>query len=277
MLELFQGQPCHRIRIDCGDTVLVAEQGAQLVSWVSGGRERLFLSPASRWDGHTAIRGGIPVCFPQFNARGSLPKHGFARNLAWTVAEPARAQADSAQLVCALRADARSLGIWPHAFEAQVRVTLSPGQVEVTLAVDNTGAQALQFSAALHTYLALDDIAQASLSGLGGQREWDALRDSHAAAAPLLRFEGAFDRVYAAAALPLILQDGAHQLEISQSPQWADTVVWNPGESACASMADMPADGFAHMLCVEAAQVFQPVALSPAGHWQGWQRLRVEA
>ena len=77
--------------------------------------------------------------------------------------------------------------------------------------------------------------------------------------------------------MPLILQDGAHQLEISQSPQWADTVVWNPGESACASMADMPADGFAHMLCVEAAQVFQPVALSPAGHWQGWQRLRVVA
>jgi glucose-6-phosphate 1-epimerase len=148
MVELFQGQPCHRIRIDCGDTVLLAEQGAQLVSWVSGGRERLFLSPASHWDGHTAIRGGIPVCFPQFNARGSLPKHGFARNLAWAVAEEASAQADCARLTCTLGADARTLGIWPQAFEAQLRVTLRPGQLEVALAVENTGAQALQFSAA---------------------------------------------------------------------------------------------------------------------------------
>ena len=277
MVELFQGQPCHRIRIDCGDTVLLAEQGAQLVSWVSGGRERLFLSPASHWDGHTAIRGGIPVCFPQFNARGSLPKHGFARNLAWAVTEEASAQADCARLTCTLRADARTLGIWPQAFEAQLRVTLRPGQLEVALAVENTGAQALQFSAALHTYLALDDIGQASLGGLGGQREWDALRDSHAAAAPLLRFDGAFDRVYAAAALPLTLHDGAHQLEISQSPQWADTVVWNPGQAACATMADMPADGFARMLCVEAAQVFEPIALAAAGRWNGWQRLRVVA
>ena len=70
MVELFQGQPCRRIRITCGDTVLVALQGAHVLSWVSGGRERLFLSPANHWDGRTAIRGGIPVCFPQFNARG---------------------------------------------------------------------------------------------------------------------------------------------------------------------------------------------------------------
>ena len=79
MVELFQGQPCHRIHIACGDSALVALQGAHVLSWVSGGRERLFLSPANHWDGRTAIRGGIPVCFPQFNARGGLPRHGFAR------------------------------------------------------------------------------------------------------------------------------------------------------------------------------------------------------
>ena len=61
MVEVFQGQPCRRIRIACGDTVLVALQGAHVLSWVSGGRERLFLSPANHWDGRTAIRGGIPV------------------------------------------------------------------------------------------------------------------------------------------------------------------------------------------------------------------------
>jgi glucose-6-phosphate 1-epimerase len=276
MVELFQGQPCRRIRIACGDTVLVAVQGAHVLSWVSGGRERLFLSPANRWDGRTAIRGGIPVCFPQFNARGSLPRHGFARNLPWEAAQPLE-QSDHAQLDCTLAADDHTRTIWPPAFQAQLRITITPGQLQVTLSVDNPGPAALSFSGALHTYLAVDAIAHARLTGLGGQAEWDALTDARAPADAALRFDGAFDRVYAAAAAPLLLEDGAHRVEIAQSPQWADTVVWNPGQAQCAAMADMTPDGFSRMLCVEAAQVFHPVDVPAAGHWQGWQRLRVVA
>jgi glucose-6-phosphate 1-epimerase len=37
----------------------------------------------------------------------------------------------------------------------------------------------------------------------------------------------------------------------------------------------MTADGFAHMLCVEAAQVYEPISISAGGQWQGWQRLTV--
>jgi glucose-6-phosphate 1-epimerase len=40
-------------------------------------------------------------------------------------------------------------------------------------------------------------------------------------------------------------------------------------------MADMPDDGYQHMLCVEAAQVDAPVKVSPLATWQGWQRLTV--
>ena len=276
MVELFQGQPCRRIRIACGDAVLVALQGAHVLSWVSGGRERLFLSPANHWDGRTAIRGGIPVCFPQFNARGSLPRHGFGRNLPWEASTPSQ-QAEHAQLDCTLAADDHTRSIWHQAFEAQLRVTLTPGQLQVTLSVENQGTTPLSFSGALHTYLALDDIAQARLTGLGGQPEWDALTDARAPADAALRFAGEFDRVYAAAAAPLLLEDGAHRIEIAQSPQWADTVVWNPGQTKCATMADMTPDGFSHMLCVEAAQVFHPVDVPAAGRWQGWQRLRVVA
>ena len=276
MVELFQGQPCRRIRIACGDTVLVALQGAHVLSWVSGGRERLFLSSANHWDGHTAIRGGIPVCFPQFNARGNLPRHGFARNLPWQPAQPLE-HADHAQLDCTLTADDHTRAIWPQAFEAHLRVSITPGQLQVTLSVDNQGPTPLSFSGALHTYLALDDIGQARLTGLGGQAEWDALTDARAPADAALRFEGEFDRVYAAAAAPLLLSDGAHRIEIAQSPQWADTVVWNPGKTKCAAMADMTPDGFSRMLCVEAAQVFHPVDVPAAGRWQGWQRLRVVA
>jgi glucose-6-phosphate 1-epimerase len=40
-------------------------------------------------------------------------------------------------------------------------------------------------------------------------------------------------------------------------------------------MADMPDNGYQHMLCVEAAQVDAPVKVSPQATWQGWQRLTV--
>jgi glucose-6-phosphate 1-epimerase len=90
-----------------------------------------------------------------------------------------------------------------------------------------------------------------------------------------LRFVGEFDRVYAAAPQGYELQDGPHTLSIEQDMDWAQTVVWNPGAAKCAALADMPADGWQHMLCVEAAQVYEPVCIAPGDFWQGAQRLRV--
>jgi glucose-6-phosphate 1-epimerase len=52
-------------------------------------------------------------------------------------------------------------------------------------------------------------------------------------------------------------------------------VVWNPGPEKSVELPDLPDDGFARMLCVEAAQVFETVHLEPQEEWQGWQRLRV--
>ena len=91
----------------------------------------------------------------------------------------------------------------------------------------------------------------------------------------VLYFDGEFDRVYDAPKNPLHLQDGTSTLQIEQSPSWANSVVWNPGEGKCATLADMPAHGFARMLCVEAAQVFEPISIPAGGQWVGWQRLTV--
>jgi glucose-6-phosphate 1-epimerase len=273
--EQFEGQACQRLTLPCGDTVLVALQGAHVLSWVSQGRERLYLSPNNLWDGKSAIRGGVPVCFPQFNQRGTLPKHGFARNMAWTAGE-AVANGDAAHIDFTLSTNPDTFAIWQQAFVAVLRVAMTPGQLTVTLTVNNTEAQNdLHFTGALHTYLAVDDIDLTELRGLGGRPEWDAVADVYGLADEALYFDGEFDRVYDSAANPLRLQDGTSTLQIEQSPSWANSVVWNPGESKCASLADMPAHGFARMLCVEAAQVFEPISISAGGQWVGWQRLTV--
>lgn len=274
MVEIARGLPTHKLSLPCGDELTVALHGAHVLSWVSQGRERLYLSPQSVMDGHAAIRGGVPVCFPQFNQRGPLPKHGFARNLPWDV-KSTETTADGVSMTLVLTDSPATRVHWPQAFEAQFTIALMPRSVTMTLKVVNRDTQPLEMTGALHSYLAVDDIAQARLRGLQGQAEWDSLTDVHAQAAPELRFEAEFDRVYEATTRPLLLQDGSHHLQIEQSPTWLNSVVWNPGAALSARMTDMPDDGYQHMLCVEAAQVDAPVKVSPQATWQGWQRLTV--
>jgi len=274
MVEIFRGLPTHKLSLPCGDELIVALHGAHVLSWVSQGRERLYLSPKSLMDGHAAIRGGVPVCFPQFNQRGHLPKHGFARNLTWA-AKPIEQTPEGLSLSLVLSDSPATRAHWPQAFEAQFSIELAPRSLTMTLKVVNRDTNPLEMTGALHSYLAVDDIGQASLRGLQGQAEWDSLTDVHAQAAPELRFDGEFDRVYEATPRPLLLQDGANRLQIEQSPTWFNSVVWNPGAALSARMADMPDDGYQYMLCVEAAQVDAPVKVSPQATWQGWQRLTV--
>lgn len=274
-LTEFRGQPAVRMALPQGDSCLVALHGAQLLSWTTAdGTERIYLSPQAVFDGKSAIRGGVPICWPQFNQRGPLSKHGFARNLAWQLeTSPA---AEAGRLALTLRDSDATRATWPHAFELQFAVTLAPGQLRMGLGVSNAGDASLSFAAALHTYLRVDEIAQARLHGLQGAPRWDAVRDErHAERAEALRFEGEFDSVYTAPAQPLRLVQPNGTLQISQSPHCTETVVWNPGAALSARLADMPDEGYRHMLCVEAARIDDNVLLAPGARWQAWQQLTV--
>ena len=237
-----------------GDTLTVAAFGAQALSWRAGGRERLYLSPLARLGGPGAVRGGVPICFPQFHTRGPGPRHGFARQRAWGWDDGACA-ADRLALVMQDDADTRRQ--WPHAFDARVSLTLRPGALEMALRVHNRGPEPLAFTGALHTYLAVDDIATARLDGLHEP----------------LAGPAALDRVFARAPAGLVLRDGAQRLRIEQSEGWAHTVVWNPGAAGARALDDLPDADFARMLCVEAAQVFSPITVAPGTAWTGTQTL----
>ena len=272
--EVFQGQPCVRLHHASGDSALVALHGAQVLSWKSGGVERFYLSPKAVMDGKTAIRGGVPICFPQFNQRGPLVKHGFARNLPWT-ADGARQDGDTTVAIFGLASDAVTRAMWPHDFAAHREVRLSAGGLLLEFSVENTGTTALEFTLALHSYLRVAAIADVRLGGLEVQPVWDSLTDTHATQVGPVRFTQEFDAVYQAAPQPLTLTDGQTTLHIAQSPGFGQTVVWNPGAALCAKLADMPADGWQHMVCVEAAQIDAPVPLAPGATWTGWQQLTV--
>jgi predicted O-linked N-acetylglucosamine transferase (SPINDLY family) len=160
--DSLQGHAGWRWSLPQGDSVFVSQQGAQVLSWQTGGQERLYLSPVSACDGTTAIRGGIPVCFPQFNQRGTLPKHGFARNMAWRLVSE---QSHGSEKVFELSNNAQTHALWPIQFKTQLKVLLSAQSLKIQLSVQNLGLQTLSFTGALHTYFAVNLIEKVSLLG----------------------------------------------------------------------------------------------------------------
>ena len=128
--------------------------------------------------------------------------------------------------------------------------------------MDNTGAAPLRFMLALHTYFRVADIGQTRVDGLDGCASWDSLVDIHSHHQGAIHFTGEFDRVFTAAAAPLQFTDGHKTVQVAQSASLGNTVVWNPGPAKCATLADMPPDGYVQMLCIEAAQIDTPVTLA---------------
>lgn len=257
-----------------GSSAEVYLHGAHVASWVPAGREEaLFVSRAAVFEPGSAIRGGIPVVFPQFAELGPLPKHGFARTRPWDwVSGP-----DEDRVRLRLQADADTLAIWPFAFTAELTVELGEHTLRVELEVGNPGTEAFTFSGALHTYFRVADAAEVALLGLEGVRYRSRQEgvDGGVDRSPVVGFAGEVDRVYLDAPEELVLRDaaGGRELRIGQTG-FRDVVVWNPGAEKAAALPDMLGGEQREMVCVEAAQVGEPVRLEPGTVWRGAQVLR---
>ena len=274
---LFHGLPAVRLCAKDGATATITLHGAHVVSWKSRqGVEQLYLSPNTRFESGQAIRGGVPIVFPQFNTRGVLPRHGFARTCRWAVEEDAAANVEGAcRVTLALQNHKVIKALWPYAFGCTLNVTLQDDCLAMTLTVSNHGSEAFSFQAALHTYLAIGAIESVHLAGLEASDFEDTTAAGGNAVKPhtaLQPFE-AIDRIYFNAPGQMQLQSALGQVDLLHSG-FNDVVVWNPGDGAAACPPDLPKDGFRHFLCVEAARIGQPVELGPAQVWSGTQTIR---
>jgi glucose-6-phosphate 1-epimerase len=271
---LFHGLPAVRICANNGATATVTLHGAHVVSWTSpGGVEQLYFSPNTRFEPGQAIRGGVPVVFPQFNTRGVLPRHGFARTSPWNLLETQPLD-NQASATLSLPGNKVIKSLWPYTFGCELHIALQDDSLAMTLTVRNDGSETFSFQAALHTYLAVGSIQSVNLTGLDGSDFEDTteaqpmVMKRHVALKPL----EAIDRIYYDAPNQLQLQSASGRMDLQQSG-FCDVVVWNPGSKA-APPPDLPADGYQHFLCVEAAQIGRPVALAAAQVWTGTQRIR---
>jgi glucose-6-phosphate 1-epimerase len=270
----FHGIEALRLNGPRGSSAIISRLGAQVLSWnTPDGRERLFLSERAVFDGSVAIRGGVPVCFPQFAGLGELPKHGFVRTREWSVATQ-RCGDDYALATLEIADDEATRALWPHAFRAEISVMLEVDRIDIEFCVVNTGAAPFEFTGALHSYLRVVQVEDVVLEGLYGHDYRDAANGDRIVreTGTELIVEGEVDRVYHNVRRPQLLKAGNLTLGI-QHQGFPDVVVWNPWLERCAALQDMPENGWRHMLCVEAAIARQPVVLPAGEEWYGRQTL----
>jgi len=267
------------LRADDGATAEIHRHGAHVTSWrpAPDGEERLFLSAISAFGEGAAIRGGIPMIFPQFAAEGPLPRHGFARTTTWSIGGVARSSNGMAEADFVLRDTDTTRAIWDARFTAVVKVCVLSEQLAVTLDVENVGDAPFSFTAALHTYLRVQDTSSVEIIGLRGTRyrvtgDDALLRDDD----ERLRVRDYLDRVYVNAPPVLELRDGAHTLTL-ESEGFTDAVVWNPGAERAAALTDLEPGGEKRFVCIEAAVVQTPVTIGPRRKWIGTQTLTARA
>jgi len=241
-------------------TCTIALHGGQVLSFTPrGDRDWLWVSERASFAVGKALRGGIPICFPWFGphaSRPDLPAHGFARTRPWRVSQIRTVDAARVRAELELASDADTLRVFPHAFTARLAVTAGDA-LELAFEVTNTGDAPWAFEVALHTYVAVTAASAVAVDGLGGSAFVDkvaggSLRRQDGTP---IRFEGEVDRVYDSGAPVTIIDPGRARPIRVESGGAASTIVWNPGPSKTATLADMAPDGFDGFVCVETGNV----------------------
>jgi glucose-6-phosphate 1-epimerase len=267
--------PVLALRADDGAVAEVHRHGAHVTSWRPAGdtEDRLYLSPRSEFGGSAAIRGGVPVIFPQFSAEGPLPRHGFARTSLWSLGGMGRTAAGAAEADLVLRDTAETRAIWDVAFKAVLLVSVVARRLAITLRIENVDEKAFSFTAALHTYLRVHDVGEASIHGLRGTRyRVSGDRALVADDADHLDVRDYLDRVYVGAPPRLELRERDRSM-IIESDGFRDAVVWNPGRERAATLHDLEPGDERRFVCIEAAAVQTPVTLAAGELWAGTQTL----
>lgn len=219
-----------------------------------------------------AIRGGVPIVFPQFAERGGGKRHGFARTARWRP-DPVRSDDGRAVATCRLSRDDVGRDAWPHPFELVYEVAVGGKALELALTIRNLSAAPWQCHAALHTYLRVTRIESIVVNGLQGQRHTEHVDQAGALEDGAdLRIAGEIDRLYRNVAGAVTLHDGARSMLVDQSG-FQDLVIWNPGPGKARLLSDLDPDAYRSFLCIEAAAVEHPMMLGPYETWQGRQRL----
>ncbi len=245
------GLPYFELRRE-GSVAHVYPHGGHVARYQPAGQAPvLWLSQQSWFERGKPIRGGVPVCWPWFGAHPSdaaLPSHGMARQSEWTPrASSATDESTSISLLCPAAAE--------FGAALELLVVLDDA-LSITLTTVNTSPAPFPLTEALHTYFAVSDISNVSITGLEGQRYIDSLESDRPVREQNgpITFAAETDRIYIDTTEECVIHDAGlkRRLHVGKTGS-RSTVVWNPWLAKAARMPDFGDREHPEMVCVETA------------------------
>lgn len=234
---------------------IISLQGGQLLFWQPVNEKPvIWLSEKTFFKADTAIRGGVPICWPWFGPVNK-PSHGFARIQSWHV-HSHHESIEEISVSLILRDNDATRALWNHPFTLIETFTFNK-QCKIELAIETD----TETTAALHSYFTIGDIHQTAVTGLGNSYIDKVDNSTIKSGDGKLTVAQEVDHIYTNAEHSSIIDDPMNQRKIClHHHQASDVVAWNPWQALSEKMADMPNDGYKTMICVETARIHQSLA-----------------
>ncbi len=234
----------------------IALQGAHLFEYKREGEEDiLWLSEESSFENGTAIRGGIPICWPRFGVLDkSMPAHGFTRTALFELLRVEEKDDSTTEVLFYLEYSPESRAIWNYAFRLEVKFIIGE-KLEVELTTKNLDSKEMLITEALHTYFRVSDIADVEIRGLESCTFIDTLEDRRSSEDKSIKIDAECDRVYLNVNEKITLHDKNREVELT-SQGASSAIVWNPWIEKGSRMSGMRADAYKEFVCIESANAF---------------------
>lgn len=227
-------------------------QGAHVTHWQPTGQKPvLFMSERSWYEPGKPLRGGVPICFPWFGPSSrdeTLPAHGLARLREWTMCHAAVEPDGIIEVELQTAIEPFELTFFVRASE----------ELQMRLKVRNASSSPTDYEMALHTYLAVADVRQVLVTGLGRRRYIDKVRGGAVFTQERgpISIESETDRVYLDTIQSVVVHDPIWKRRLIVDKDGSrSTVVWNPWIEKSKRMPDFGDEEWPGMLCIETANV----------------------
>ena len=126
-------------------TAAISVYAAHVISYqpVGSDTDLIYLSEDVVYKAGTAIRGGVPICWPWFGPHptdSSKPSHGVARKTLWQVSSTETTTAGETRVILKLTDSPDSREKWDYSFELAIAVTVGE-TLKLDLVTRNTGSK----------------------------------------------------------------------------------------------------------------------------------------
>ncbi|XP_022918009.2 uncharacterized protein [Onthophagus taurus] len=238
--------------------------GANITSWRIRNIEQLFVSTQAIADGKLAIRGGIPIVFPQYGPWQFGPHHGFARLMEWKIKQhPKKLENRDIEAIVYLEADYYSRSMWNFSFKAEYQIILQEYGIKLSITVFNQDKESLNFNLLMHPYIQVPNMVNTKIVGLEGEF-WDKTTDNLAEGVPIMKIYEFTDRVYkntrSTHILTNVMENNKMKIEKENCP---DTVIWNPGSENAKKFIDLLESEYARLICLATGHADQHLKVLP--------------